>query len=103
MARLKNAVAKGRRNERKTADYLTDRGWQVYTVKHLRFQGDQDIFNTFDHVAYKDGVVRFIQTKSNKVDKKTKDKIGKFNFPENVYAEVFIWVDYKKKPKILTI
>jgi hypothetical protein len=58
-----NKYAKMRRVHRKARDFLEKDGWLVYIVPHTRFS--KDLFNLWDAVAIKHGIVAFVQIKSN--------------------------------------
>lgn len=98
-----NAVAKGKRNERKTQKYYESRGWVVYTVVRSRFNKNQDIFNLFDHIAWKDGKIKLVQTKTNTLRKPDREAIKAFATPLGVSKEVFVWIDYQREPKIIKL
>lgn len=121
-----NTVAKGRRSEKKTEQWLEQNGWVVQTTRRSSHKGgSNDFFGLFDHVAVckydctvikpskkgKDkkfiddryaktfflGTTLYVQTKSNRVTKKTLEKID--DFPARNKA-VFIWHDGIDKPEI---
>jgi hypothetical protein len=98
-----NTVAKGSRNQLKTRKYLEEEGWIVYTVVRVKFKPDHDIFGLFDHVAWKDGNIRFVQTKSNRCPKSVLDEIREFETPNGVTKQVFVWIDYQKQPDIIAL
>jgi len=98
-----NSVKKGYRSQRKTHLYLEKRGWIVYTVPNVRFSKNHDIFHLFDHCSYKNGKLRFVQTKSNRCSKWEKESIRRFKVPSYIIKEVFIWKDRVKEPEIIKL
>lgn len=99
-----NKVAKGSRNQLKTRKYLEKSGWMVYTVPRVMFLKNHDIFGLFDHVAFRDGKLRFVQTKTNSCAKSVKVAIREFQLSEDVLKEVFIWHDGNpNEPEIIRL
>lgn len=110
-----NPVAKGRRNEARTAKYLQERGFVVQTTVRSSYKGANDFFGLFDHIAVaylepnrletrtgtiplQEGMVFFVQTKSNRKPPKTQwEKM--VDFPAK-WKLVFVWKDRQPEPDI---
>jgi len=91
-----NKTAKGTRKEKACADELKEKGyitWKTIRHKYLNI----DLFGLFDVVALSsDGShILFIQVKSNRVDKETRDKIQALKMPPSCRKEIWIWKDRK--------
>lgn len=91
-----NTVAKGRRNEQRCEDFFKSIGYHTWRTFRNRYH-DLDMFGLFDVVAlHPDGKkMLFIQVKSNKCDKKTKDAIRAIKLTPNCEKWVWIWHDRK--------
>ena len=91
-----NTTAKGSRQEKKCSDYLEQLGYIVWKTYRNKFQ-NLDMFGLFDVVALhpRGCALRFIQVKSNRCDKKTRDKIKAFKLPKFCHKEIWIWKDRK--------
>lgn len=91
-----NPVAKGRRNEKRCSDFWKDRGWHVWKTFRAKFQ-NLDMFKLFDVVALhpQGQKMVFIQVKSNRCDKKTRDAIRALKMPKGCEKWIWIWHDHK--------
>ena len=91
-----NAVAKGTRKEKACADELEAKGYLTWKVINVKYQS-LDLFGLFDVCGLaKDGShLIFIQSKSNRCDTATRDKIAKLKMPANCRKEIWIWKDRK--------
>jgi len=91
-----NTLAKGRKNEKRCADIFREKGWHVWATFRSKWQ-NLDMFGLFDVVVlHPDGLkMLFIQVKSNRCDKKTKDAIKAIELPPRCEKWVYIWVDRK--------
>ena len=91
-----NKVAKGTRKEKACADELKAQGYLIWKVVRVKYQS-LDLFGLFDVLARSpDGKkLLFIQTKSNRCDTETRDKIKAFILPENCEKWIWIWKDRK--------
>lgn len=88
-----NTYAKGKRFERKVANYLKLKGWikDFYIAPRLRWSKTQDIFNQFDILAHNGSSLWLIQCTSNRGMSHTKrrkiqswvDKVGSGLLVEN--------------------
>ena len=96
-----NKTAKGTRIEKKAEDTLKQQGYITWRVRRNKF-ANMDMFQLFDVVAVCCGgaYMRFIQVKSNRVDKKTVDTIRLFGLPDDCYKEIWVWHD-RNSPKKL--
>jgi len=89
-----NTVEKGRRHEKQCEDDLKAEGCITWRTFRNQYH-DLDFFGLFD-VAGLDLArtgFRFIQVKSNRVDKKTIERIKAFKMPSNCSKEVWVWKD----------
>jgi len=87
-----NRVAKGQRRERVCELELQAEGYLTWkTIRH-RFL-NIDMFRLFDVVGLaEDGSrLRFIQVKSERVDKDTREKIRALKMPDGCRKEIWIW------------
>ena len=99
---MKNPKAKGRRNEVKTKKYLEERGWLCELVRgSSKFSKSVDFFGLFDLIALKEGIVMFVQVKSNRKPKLRPFKEFKEKYFVPIY--IFVWKDYAKAPLIIEI
>lgn len=91
-----NKVAKGTRKEKACADELKAQGYLTWKVINVRYQS-LDLFGLFDVLGLSpDGEkLVFIQTKSNRCDGKTRDRIKKFKLPKGTEKWIWIWKDRK--------
>jgi len=91
-----NTVKKGSRNEKKCADIFRGKGWAVWKTFRSKFM-NLDMFGLFDVVCLHPGghKMLFIQVKSNRCDKKTRDAIRAFKMPPHCEKWVWIWHDRK--------
>lgn len=97
-----NSRKKGSKNEKKTFDYLTKKGYIVYTAPFVMYLKNRDIFNLFDHVATNYEEVLFVQTKTNRIRKEDLLAIQNFRLPyPEVKKVIFVWKDRMKEPLIL--
>jgi len=89
-------VAKGYRTEKRCADELKEQGYLIWKTIRVQFQ-NIDLFGLFDVVALhpEGNHIRFIQCKTNRCDKQTRDKVKAIKMPENCYKEIWIWQDRK--------
>lgn len=106
-----NTSRKGARNQRLTELFLQHQfNAIVHTVTRPSYRGQShDFFGYFDHIAIKPLRMLFIQTKSNRLDRKDFVEACRFtadniSFPAMVYF--FVWIDgsnIKKKKRSLKI
>ena len=91
-----NTVAKGTRKEKACADDLRAKGYLTWKVINVKYQS-LDLFGLFDVCALApDGShILFIQSKSNRCDTATRDKIAKLKMPKDCRKEIWIWKDRK--------
>jgi hypothetical protein len=89
-----NKVAKGYRVEKRCADELEAEGYTVWKTMRVKF-ADIDLWHIFDVVALNaDGDhIRFIQCKTNRCDRQTREKIRALKMPKDCRKELWIWVD----------
>lgn len=89
--------AKGNRNKRKCAEFYREKGWIVEDVENnSRFAIRKDLFNLFDLLAIKEGVVMFIQVKSNRPPtQKPYGKWAMINCNEHIRCICWTWYDYQ--------
>ena len=91
-----NTGDKGRRAEKRCEDELKKEGLLTWRVRRGKFGGN-DVFDLFDVLALKeDGsgpTLMFVQVKSNRVDKKTIEKIRAIKLPSDCYKYIYIWHD----------
>ena len=91
-------TGKGTRNEKKCEDELKRVGFVTWRVRRNRF-ANMDFLGLFDTVGWlpSKSSMLFVQVKSNRADKKTKQAIDDFNekAPVGCYAQVWVWVDRK--------
>lgn len=89
--------AKGNRNKRKCAEYYREKGWIVEDVEdNRRFAIRKDLFNLFDLLAIKSGVVVFIQVKTNRPPKQKPYKDwAKEHCNEHIRCICWTWYDYE--------
>jgi hypothetical protein len=101
-----NKVNKGNRHQNSCRKALEAEGWKVYVAVRVKYH-EIDIFGCWDLIAYKQGFFRFIQVKSNVVDKESREKIKKFVVPYWVIGskvigpiskESWCYKDYIKEP-----
>jgi len=88
--------AKGTRKEKACEDELKKEGYLTWRKIRVQFH-NIDIFKLFDVVGLAaDGShLKFIQTKSNRCDGKTRDAIAKLKMPKSCRKEIWIWIDRK--------
>ena len=91
-----NTVEKGKRNEARCRVELISCGCEVWSPTWSTYQS-KDIFRLFDVIAVSPGKnqLLFIQVKSNRCDKKTRERIKKFKMPKCCSKEIWIWKDRK--------
>ena len=108
------AVQKGAANEKRTAKWLSDRGYLVHTVQRqgrsfrydkekkkvvpiFRKNQNNDLFNLFDHIAVINDVTKLdiiqhpiilVQTKSKKIYGKELQEFLDFPYP---HCYIFVW------------
>jgi len=91
-----SAVAKGTRNEKRCEDALKADGYETWRVRRTKF-GNMDAFGLFDIIGWqrRSKRMRFIQVKSNRVDRKTLNEMSKaqWDMPDHCSAEVWVWID----------
>lgn len=98
-----NSVSKGRRNQRRCADWLREQGYCVEVARFSRW-GSTDFFNLFDIIAVGGDEVRLIQVKTNRREGvELRKRISAFVVPECVKKEVWIYYDRKKEPRIIIL
>lgn len=92
---------KGLRTKNKARNYYETQGWMVDDCEKTgKFIKKKDLFDLFDLVAIRDGVVNFIQVKTNNPAKvSTYRDWAKEHCNSNIKCEVFTWYDYEG-PKI---
>jgi len=98
-----NKSEKGARNEAKAKKELLEDGYEVESVKRLKY-GRTDFFGLFDVIAINGEHVRLIQVKSNRREsRKDRERIRRFRCPNSCSKEVWVMHDYKgwKKYAIL--
>jgi len=99
------AAGVGTTNEKRAEDALIDQGYNhTWRVRRTRF-GNMDFMGLFDVVALKNDEVRvpimkFVQVKTNRVDKKTIEAIKAFRVPPWCFKEVWVWMSEEKQWKI---
>ena len=92
---------KGTRREKLCADELEAQGYIVWkTIRHKWC--NIDLWGLFDVVAlHPEGDhILFIQVKSNRVDKETRDRIDAVKLPPKCFKEIWVWADRKGWEKI---
>ena len=91
-----NTVAKGTRKEKACADELEAQGYKVWRKVRTKWH-NLDIFNLFDVLALSpDGEkLLFIQTKANRCDVESRDRINAFKLPGSCEKWIWIWKDRK--------
>ena len=76
-------------------------GWRVDNKAGMfRFSKHRDFFNTFDLVAYKPGIIRYISIKGHiggSLRTSHQKEISDFIFPLGVIKELWEWPKTKKK------
>lgn len=105
-----NVKAKGDRNQRKTAEWLRDKGFLVITSPRSSFRGDNDYFNRWDHIAVatknttigisriSQGQTLYVQTKTNKMPG-IKERYRLANFPAWLKV-IVMWKDRVPDPVV---
>ena len=87
--------AKGARNEARCKKELIEDGYQVESVKRLRY-GPTDFWGIFDVIAVSSEQIRFIQVKSNRREERwLRERIRAFRCPDSCSKEVCVNYDYK--------
>jgi len=91
-----DTVAKGTRKEKACADELKAQGYLTWKVIRVAYQ-KLDLFGLFDVAAlHPEGEhILLIQTKSNRCDTETRDRIKALKVPEGVQKWIWIWKDRK--------
>jgi len=91
-----NKVAKGTRKEKACADLLRAKGYWVWRTIRVPYQ-KIDLWGFFDVAAlHPDGDhILFIQTKSNRCDTITRDRMKKLKMPKDCQKWIWIWKDGK--------
>ena len=98
-----SAVAKGRRNQRRTTKMLEAIGFKCVTARFGRF-GPTDFFGLWDCWCVKDDEWLLIQVSTNqRKGLEWREQAGLFVCPAGVKKEEWVWVDYEKEPKIYLI
>lgn len=121
-----NRLAKGKRNERKSVDYLKENGFElVETVKSVKAFTNVDLFGLWDHIAvctkansftveninkrkethpmsFAVGDILFIQTKTNQKPSQKKMQ-GHFDFRVNAHKLLVVWKDRIKYPRLISL
>ena len=89
-------VAKGYRVEKRCGDELKEKGYLIWKTIRVKYQ-NIDLFQLFDVVAlHPQGEhILFIQCKSNRVDKTTRDKIRSLKMPPSCQKWIYVWDDRK--------
>jgi hypothetical protein len=121
-----NPVAKGRRNEKKTEQWLVNKGFLVHTTRRSSYKGgSNDLFGLWDHIAVcvqpvvfscvsylpyskqahplslKEGDVLFVQTKSNqKPAQKYLQQLAAFPTTNKL---VVVWHDRLQQPNLIAL
>lgn len=87
-------VAKGYRTEKRCVDELKEQGYIIWKTIRVQFQ-NIDLFGLFDIVAlHPEGkYIRFIQCKTNRCDKQTRERIKELKMPDKCQKEIWIWKD----------
>lgn len=94
---IKNAKAKGSRNERRTRDYLNNLGWEC-----IKAGGS---FGVFDLVAIGEREVLGVQVKSGKLPspEERANMVITCARSEIVRRLIFVWYDYVRNPRIIEV
>lgn len=93
--------AKGNRTKRKCIKYYENKDWIVESVEdNHKYALRKDLFNLFDLIAIKEGVVLFIQVKTNQPATQAPYKEwAKIHCNEHVRVIVWTWYD-REGPRI---
>ena len=87
--------AKGARNEAKCKKELIEDGYEVESVKRLKY-GPTDFFGLWDCIAVNGERVRFIQVKSNRMPlRRDIERMRSFRCPSQCTKEIWVMYDYK--------
>lgn len=94
---MKNAKAKGSRNERRTIKLLESQGY--YCTKSGGSLGMWDI------IAFNRNHIRLIQSKTNRPPPKCEmDTMSSFSiYPPGTTKELWIWKDHQRSPEVIPI
>jgi len=97
-----NTTRKGRINEARCRKALIRDGYEVWSPTWSTYQS-KDMFNLFDIMAISPcrRYMRFIQVKSNRCRKQTREAIASFRMPSCCLKEIWVWVDYKGWKKFI--
>ena len=89
--------AKGKRTIRKAKEFYRDKGWQIEDVeKSGKYTAETDLFGLFDLVGIKEGVVLFVQCKTNRPATQAPFKeFAKQHCGDAIMVHVYTWYDYK--------
>jgi len=100
---LKNAKAKGTRNEHKSRDLLAAQGYYVIRAAGSLGLWDLVAFNTtYPHTA--GHPVRLVQVKTNRPPSKTEvNAMAGLVLPWFVSKQIHVWHDSVRDPKIIEI
>ena len=94
----RSATAIGNASEIRCEFELQHRGYTTWRVVRRRY-GSMDMFGLFDVVGVlADGTrMKFIQVKTNRVERKVKDAIAAFPMPASCDKEVWVWKSKDEK------
>jgi len=94
----RSATAIGNASEYRCELELKSMGYVTWKVQRRRY-GSMDMFGLFDVVGVRsDGSnMKFIQVKTNRVERKVKDAIRAFPMPPLCYKEVWVWKSKDEK------
>lgn len=88
----RSATATGNASEYRCELELQSRNYKTWRVQRRRY-GSMDMFGLFDVVGVlADGTrMKFIQVKTNRVERKVKEAIAAFPMPASCDKEVWVW------------
>lgn len=89
-----NTHRKGRNNENHAANILSFQGWEICRPNWTR-HGEKDFFNRWDLMAVKDGKIKWVQVKTNRLPPPAeRERLSDFQGP----GELELWVFYDGHP-----
>lgn len=120
-----NRSAKGKRNEKKTENYLEDLGFIVESVKQVKSFSSRDLFGLWDHIAIAQEYVSLeVENINNKklkmtmafipgdtlyIQTKTNNKPSSNAMVDHIYSKnnshklLVVWKDRIKEPRLISL